>query len=175
MVLGSWNPKSTICPFQARKWPSQAPKTLRFKGTMANFEVTNIVKQGKNRQKDKWYTFHACTSTPPPHVIECCRGRHRGGCNFMFLVAPYRAILRYYRCDTPYHAILSQPSQQSPNRVRYPPPLVPFLQRHISAIPHFATYRAILVRYPRKTSTKMFCDTIAESIARYEKYRCWAS
>ena len=50
-----------------------------------------------------------------------------------------------------------------------------FLHRHISAIPHFATYRAILVRYPRKTSAKQFCDTIAESIARYEKYRCWAS
>ena len=41
------------------------------------------------------------------------------------LVAPYRAILRYYRCDTPYRAILSQPSQQSPNKVRYPL-LVPF-------------------------------------------------
>ena len=26
-----------------------------------------------------------------------------------------------------------------------------------------------------KTSTKYFCDTIATSIARYEKYRCWAS
>ena len=30
------------------------------------------------------------------------------------------------------------------------------------------------MRYPRKTSTKKNCDTIAESIARYEKYRCWA-
>ena len=48
------------------------------------------------------------------------------------------------------------------------------LHRHISAIPHFATYRAILGRYPKKTSTKKCCDTIAESIARYEKYRCWA-
>ena len=28
---------------------------------------------------------------------------------------------------------------------------------------------------PRKTSTEEFCETIAESIARYEKYRCWAS
>ena len=36
------------------------------------------------------------------------------------------------------------------------------LHRHISAIPHFATYCAILVRYPRKTSTKKFCDTIAD-------------
>ena len=49
------------------------------------------------------------------------------------------------------------------------------LPRHICAIPHFATYRAIIVRYPIKTSPKEFCDTIATSIARYEKYRCWAS
>ena len=26
-----------------------------------------------------------------------------------------------------------------------------------------------------KTSTKEFCATIATNIARYEKYRCWAS
>ena len=31
------------------------------------------------------------------------------------------------------------------------------------------------MRYPIKTSMKTFCDTIATSIARYEKYRCWAS
>ena len=31
------------------------------------------------------------------------------------------------------------------------------------------------MRYPIKTNTKKFCDTIATSIARYEKYRCWAS
>ena len=58
--------------------------------------------------------------------------------------------------------------------VRYPPWYL-VLHRHICAIPHFATYRAIVVRYPIKTSTKMFCDTIATRIARYEKYRCWAS
>ena len=32
--------------------------------------------------------------------------------------------------------------------------------RHICAVPHFATYRAIIVRYPIKTSTKEFCNTI---------------
>ena len=31
------------------------------------------------------------------------------------------------------------------------------------------------MRYPIKTSAKKFCDTIATRIARYEKYRCWAS
>ena len=43
--------------------------------------------------------------------------------------------------------------------------------------PHFATYCAIIVRYPpqKKTSTKQFCDTLATSIARYEKYCCWTS
>ena len=46
---------------------------------------------------------------------------------------------------------------------------------HICAIPHFAAYRAIIVRYPTTTSTKDICDTIATCIARYEKYRCWAS
>ena len=90
------------------------------------------------------------------------------------LVAPYRAILRYYRCDTPYRAILFKGGEHSPKMVRYPPWYL-ILHRHIRAIPHFATYRAIIVRYPIKTSTKQFCDTIATSIARYEKYRCWAS
>ena len=47
----------TICPFgvfplfRARKWPFQAPKTLRFKGKMANFEATSTVKQGKNAKR----------------------------------------------------------------------------------------------------------------------------
>ena len=31
------------------------------------------------------------------------------------------------------------------------------------------------MRYPIKTSTKEFCDTITASMSRYEKYRCWAS
>ena len=55
------------------------------------------------------------------------------------------------------------------------PPWYLVSEGHICAIPHFATYRAIIVRYPIKTSTKCFCDTIATSIVRYEKYRCWAS
>ena len=56
-----------------------------------------------------------------------------------------------------------------------PPSWYLILHRHIRAIPHFATYRTIIVRFPIKTRTNKFCDTIATSIARYEKYRCWAS
>ena len=53
VVLGSWNPEFTTCPFRTRIWPFQAPKTL------ASFEAKNTTKQGKKRQKDKWYPFHA--------------------------------------------------------------------------------------------------------------------
>ena len=96
---------------------------------------------------------------------------------FRCLVAPYRAILRYYRCDTPYCAILFRGGITPPKWCDTPPWYL-VLHRHICAIPHFATYRAIIVRYPIKlieTSTKEFCDTIATNIAQYEKYRCWAS
>ena len=56
------------------------------------------------------------------------------------------------------------------------PPWYLVSHRHICAIPRFTTYRTIVVRYHlTKTSTKEFGDTIAASIARYEKYRCWAS
>ena len=90
------------------------------------------------------------------------------------LVAPCHAILRYYRCDTPYRAILFKGGLHCTRMVRYPPwHLVS--HRHSCAIPHFATYRAIIVRYPTKRSTREFCDAIATSTARYKKGRCWAS
>ena len=91
------------------------------------------------------------------------------------LVAPYRAILRYYRCDTPYRAILFKGGWRPPAEWCDTPPSYLFSHRHICAISHFATYRAIIAQYPTKTSAKEFCDTIAASIARYEKYRYWAS
>ena len=83
-------------------------------------------------------------------------------------------ILRYYRCDTPHHAMLVQGGSHSPKMVRSPPPSTEF-HKHISAcvIPHFATYRGIIsVRYPTRTSKKELCKTT--SIARCEKCRCWA-
>ena len=55
------------------------------------------------------------------------------------------------------------------------PPWYLVSHRHICAIPHFATYCAVIVRYPTKTSTKELCDTIAASTPRYEKHRYWAS
>ena len=51
------------------------------------------------------------------------------------LVAPYRAILRYYRCDTPYRAILFQGGLHSPKMVRYPPWALSFTQAHLCDTP----------------------------------------
>ena len=83
------------------------------------------------------------------------------------LEASYCAILRYYRCDTPHCATLCKRRYHSPKIVRHPPWYLVFTQAHLCDAP-FATYRAIVVRYPIKTSTKEFCDTIATNIARYE-------
>ena len=97
----------------------------------------------------------------------------------MRFIYPYRATLRYYRCDTPHIAgCFFREVSTPPIWCDTPPPLYLVSHRHICAIPHFATYRVIIVRSPpppTKTSTKEFCDTIATSIARYEEYRCWAS
>ena len=57
VVWGLWNPESTICPFQARKWLFQTT----FEGKMANFVEKKLLNREKKRQKDKWYPFHACT------------------------------------------------------------------------------------------------------------------
>ena len=47
MVWGFWNPEFTILSFSGPKWPFQVPKTLRFKGKMANFEAKHTIKLGK--------------------------------------------------------------------------------------------------------------------------------
>ena len=90
-------------------------------------------------------------------------------------LALQRLLWPHYRCNTPYHAIHFQGDQHSPKMVPCPPTWYSISHWYISAIPHFATHRAIIVRYPIKTSTKEFCNMIATSMARYEKYRCWAS
>ena len=87
--MGSWNPEFTICPFRARKWPFQAPKTLRSKGKMANFEAKNTVKHRKKRQKDKWYPFHA---NPPAATREGLISVHFGSVwlRFWAVLGPFR-------------------------------------------------------------------------------------
>ena len=49
--FGVLEPRIHHCSFRARIWALQAPKTLRFKGKMANFETQNAIKQGKNAKR----------------------------------------------------------------------------------------------------------------------------
>ena len=86
------------------------------------------------------------------------------------LVAPYRVILRYYRCDTPDRTIPSQVGKM----VGCPPCFL-VSQRCICAIPHLCYISRDNRAISHKTSTKEFCDTMATNIARYEKYRLRAS
>ena len=76
------------------------------------------------------------------------------------LVAPYCAILRYYRCDTPYRAILFKGGPHFPKMVRYPPLVLGVTQAHLCdtpfcnvsrdncAIPHQNKHERVL-RYHR--------------------------
>ena len=104
-----------------------------------------------------WYGYKASSSYRPKS-----RNFQTSRLLLPSLVAPYRAILRYYCCDTLYRAMLSKGAQHSPKIVPYPPWYL-VSHRHICAIPHFATYRAIIMRYPMKTSTKDFL--------RYYRYK----
>ena len=83
-----------------------------------------------------------------------------GGKNIFFrgrsarqdLVAPYRAILRYYLCDTPYRAILFKGGLAPPQIGAIPPPFaLSFTKGTHCAIPRFATYRAVICAMPHKT------------------------
>ena len=58
--------------------------------------------------------------------------------------------------------------------VRYPALALNFTRTHLCDTP-FCNVSRDNCAIPTETSTKEFCDTIATSIARYEKDRCWAS
>ena len=91
------------------------------------------------------------------------------------LVAPYRAILPYLSLRYPISRDTFSGRLAAPQMVRYSPMLLSFTQAHLCDTPFCNISREKLCDTPTKTSTKSFCDTIAASIARYEKYRCWAS
>ena len=79
-----------------------------------------------------------------------------------YLVAPYRAILRYYRCDTPYRAILFQGVSTPPKWCDTPPLVLSFTQAHLRdtpfcnvsrdncAIPHENRHERVLRYYRYK-------------------------
>ena len=69
----------------------------------------------------------------------------------------------------------SFPKKEGNRRVWKTPGLASLKQTHLCDTPCCNVSCDNCAISPIKTSTKYFCDTIATSIARYEKYRCWAS
>ena len=59
-----------------------------------------------------------CSRNPAVHHSAESLGKTKA---HLSLVAPYRAMLRYYRCDTLYRAMLFQGGLHSPKMVQYPP------------------------------------------------------
>ena len=82
--------------------------------------------------------------------------------NLSNLVAPYRAILRYYRCDTPYRAILFQGGSHSRKMVRYPPLVLSFTQAHLCDTP-FCNVSRDNCAIPHKN--------MHEKVLRYYRYK----
>ena len=74
---------------------------------------------------------------------------------FETLCESNRAILRYYRCDTPYRAILFQGIQHSPTMVRYPPLVPSFTQAHLCDTP-FCNISRDNCAIPHKNKDKIF-------------------
>ena len=67
---------------------------------------------------------------------------------FATSVAPSLATLWCYHCDSPYPPYLVSELSTTPTRCDTPLQHFDVRRRHICAIPHSATYRAIPVRYP---------------------------
>ena len=86
VVLGSGNPKSTICPFRARKWPFQAPKTLRFKGKMSNFQAKKYCKTGGKTPKGQMVPISRVYTPPFPRQCSSPKSPLSGTSDLLFLV-----------------------------------------------------------------------------------------
>ena len=82
-----------------------------------------------------------CNRWQPPAQFVSTIGDQRFCIPFFNLVAPYRAILRYYRCDTPYRAILLKGSYHSPKIVRYPTLVLSFTKAYLCDTPFCYTLR----------------------------------
>ena len=164
----------------------QISRKISLRKTKKNFtdEPNSAGTQGDNY----WLIFHfrGCGWASSPHIIDILMGLFRGAVfdhggvpknsplalmgHFACLMGRFSALMgRFPECLHGPFSLL-----RIPWKAAHEEKLVS--HRHICAIPRFATYRAIIVRYPpKKKSTKELRDTIATSIARYEKYRCWAS
>ena len=114
--------------------------------------------------KFNWFVWAPlCALAGTGHAISgACRVLGRLCSHHSSLVAPYRAILRYYRCDTPFFKGYFFREASAPPKWCDTPPCYLVSHRHIC----FATYRAIIVRDPHKNKH--------EGVLRYYRYKYFA-
>ena len=116
-------------------WPSPSFKD----GPNAVSETTVLIAQGTFSDPESDGMFRQKATCP-------VRKQKPPGSDLdMPLVAPYRAILRYYRCDTHIAPYFFKELSSSPKWCNTPPCYF-VSHMHICAIPHFATYHTIFVR-----------------------------
>ena len=125
--------------FQVKEWGPKSSVCTSKPGKSNFFGGISRDFAGISRQSPEKFEKKVCVQFLAPNIARYCD-----------TIAAIPHIARYFLrevstppkwCDTPHWFLI--------------------LHRHIRAIPHFATYLAIIVRYPIKTSTKKFCDTIA--------------
>ena len=78
--FGVLEPQIHHLSFLGPKMAFSSSQNTTFEEKMANFEANITVKQGKKRQKDKWYPIHACTPPPLNYVgMQAALGNPRPG------------------------------------------------------------------------------------------------
>ena len=93
------------------------------------------MKYGDDRRAQRWEEGEGRTL-----VVENTLAQVSVAC----LMAPDRAILRYYRCDTPYRVILFR-EVSTPQSGAITPLALSFTKANICTIPYIATYRTTIV------------------------------
>ena len=109
-----------------------------------------LEKGGERKPHERHPSQKRCFGPPPP--LRLVRFQpppplegHWSVCP-VYLMALYRAMLRYYRCDTHIARCFFREVSRPPQWCEIPPHHFA-LHRHICAMSHFAAYRAIIVRY----------------------------
>ena len=74
----------------------------------------------------------------------------------MTLSGPILHDTAYYRCDTPYRAILFQGGQHFPKMVQYPPLVLSFTKAHLCDTPFYNISRENCAIPPQKQAQKSF-------------------
>ena len=113
-----------------------------------------VLKPGHASQKWFWTSLRLVRFPPPSCVGALSRESPVQKSKYL-LSGPISRDIAVLSLRYPISRDTFQGRLALPQNGAIPPPWHLVSHRRICAIPHFATYRAIIVRYPTKTSTKV--------------------